>query len=305
LDKTVLIVGYGSIGRRHADILNRVLKIKKIYILTKQICKKFNTIKNLEQAKLVNPDYIIICSNTADHLHHLLFFEKNFFGKIILVEKPLFSNFYNIKIKNNKVFIGYNLRYSPVIQKIKNKIKNQKIYSLNVFCSSYLPYWRANRDYRLVYSAKRKLGGGVLLDMSHELDYIQWIFGKIKKILYKKISKVSDLDVDVEDSVTILAKIKKINLLINLNFFSKINKREVIVDGKNINIKGDLIKNTLEIYSLKKNKPRIINFSRNVNISYINMHKDLLSKNYSTCCSFDEGKNINYLIDKIKKNIKL
>lgn len=303
MDKTVLIVGYGSIGRRHADILNRVLKIKKIFILTKQICKKFNTIKNLDQAKLVNPDYIIICSNTADHLQHLLFFEKNFFGKIILVEKPLFSKFYNIKIKNNKVFIGYNLRYSPVIQKLKNQIKNQKIYSLNVFCSSYLPYWRANRDYRLVYSSKRKLGGGVLLDMSHELDYIQWIFGKIKKILYKKVSKISDLDVKAEDSVTILAKIKKINLLINLNFFSKINKREVIVDGKNINIKADLITNTLEIFRLKKNKPRIINFSRNINMSYINMHKDLLSENYSICCSFDEGKNINYLIDKIKKNI--
>ena len=98
MDKTVLIVGYGSIGRRHADILNRIYKIKKIFVFTRQICKKFNVIKNLEEAKLVNPDYILICSNTVDHFKHLLFFEKNFYGKVIFVEKPLFSKFHNIKI---------------------------------------------------------------------------------------------------------------------------------------------------------------------------------------------------------------
>jgi CMP-N,N'-diacetyllegionaminic acid synthase len=301
--KTVLIVGYGSIAKRHAYIMKRVMKIRKIFIFTKQICKQFNVITNLEQAKLINPDYIIICSNTTDHLKHLLFFEKNFFGKVILVEKPLFSKFYDVKIKNNKVFVGYNLRYSPVIQKLRSTIKNQKIYSLNVHCASHLPYWRTNRDYKQTYSAKKKLGGGVLLDMSHELDYIQWIFGKINKIFYKKISKISNLRINTEDSVVFFGKIKKINLLVNINFFSKINKREIIIDGNRINIKADLIKNNLEIYSLKKNKSKIINYSRNINFSYINLHRDLLSHKYSTCCSFEEGKNINYLIDRIKKNI--
>jgi CMP-N,N'-diacetyllegionaminic acid synthase len=303
MDKTALIVGYGSIGKRHAHILKRVIKIKKIFILTKQNCKQFNVITNLEQTKLLNPDYIVICSNTEDHLKHLLFFEKNFYGKTILVEKPLFSKFIDVKIKNNKVFVGYNLRYSPVIQKLRSIIKNQKIYSLNIQCSSHLPYWRTNRDYKKVYSAEKKLGGGVLLDMSHELDYIQWIFGKIDKIFYKKIVKISNLKINVEDSAVILGKIKKINLLVNINFFSKINKREIIIDGNSINVKADLVKSTLEIYSLKENKSKIINYSRNINLSYANLHRDLLSHKYLTCCSFEEGKNINYLIDRIKKNI--
>jgi predicted dehydrogenase len=303
MDKTALIVGYGSIGKRHAHILKRVIKIKKIFILTKQKCKQYNVITNLEQTKLLNPDYIVICSNTSDHLKHLLFFEKNFYGKVILVEKPLFSKFIDVKIKNNKVFVGYNLRYSPVIQKLRSIIKNQKIYSLNIQCSSHLPYWRTNRDYKKVYSAEKKLGGGVLLDMSHELDYIQWIFGKIDKIFYKKIAKISNLKINAEDSAVILGKIKKINLLVNINFFSKINKREIIIDGNSINVKADLVKSTIEIYSLKENKSKIINYSRNINLSYANLHSDLLSHKYSTCCSFEEGKNINYLIDRIKKNI--
>ena len=139
--------------------------------------------------------------------------------------------------------------------------------------------------------------------MSHELDYIQWIFGKIDKIFYKKIVKISNLKINVEDSAVILGKIKKINLLVNINFFSKINKREIIIDGNSINVKADLVKSTLEIYSLKENKSKIINYSRNINLSYANLHRDLLSHKYSTCCSFEEGKNINYLIDRIKKNI--
>jgi hypothetical protein len=139
--------------------------------------------------------------------------------------------------------------------------------------------------------------------MSHELDYIQWIFGKIDKIFYKKIAKISNLKINAEDSAVILGKIKKINLLVNINFFSKINKREIIIDGNSINVKADLVKSTLEIYSLKANKSKIINYSRNINLSYANLHRDLLSHKYSTCCSFEEGKNINYLIDRIKKNI--
>ena len=139
--------------------------------------------------------------------------------------------------------------------------------------------------------------------MSHELDYIQWIFGKIDKLFYKKISKISNLKINAEDSAIILGKIKKINLLVNINFFSKINKREIIIDGNSINVKADLVKNTLEIYSLKKKKSKIINYSRNINLSYANLHSDLLSQKYLTCCSFEEGKNINYLIDRIKKNI--
>ena len=301
MDKKALIIGYGSIGRRHAAILKKLIGKKNIFIFTKRVCKDFNIVKNLKEIKSINPDYIIICTETAHHLKHLLFCEKNLKNKLILVEKPLFSKFKNIKILNNKIFVAYNLRYLPIIQNLKNIIKKKNIYSVNIFCSSHLPYWRKNINYKRSYSANRKLGGGVLLDMSHEIDYIQWIFGNINKIIYKKIFKISNLKINVEDSAIIISKIKKINLIINLNFFSKTNKREIIIDGNNINLRADLIKNKLEIYQKKNNKPAIINYKVTKNYNYENMHKDLLKKGHSkVCCTFNEGKIINKLIDKIK-----
>ena len=88
----------------------------------------------------------------------------------------------------NKVFVGYNLRFHPVIKKLKKEIKNKKIFNVNIQNSSYLPSWRKNNVYTKTSSAKKALGGGVLLDISHELDFIRYLFGsfKINMLLIKK-----------------------------------------------------------------------------------------------------------------------
>ena len=110
------------------------------------------------------------------------------------------------------------MRFNPLIQFIKNKIKNKKIWSINIFCGSYLPNWRKNRDYRFTSSARKRLGGGVILDLSHELDYIQWIFGEISKIEYVKVKIISNLKITSDDYVNIIGKIRNISFSINLNY---------------------------------------------------------------------------------------
>ena len=160
--KNILIIGFGSIGKRHANILKKFKNISNIYILTKQICKNFKKIENIKQIKKIDPDYIIIATKTSDHFKYLLFLEKNFSNKTILVEKPLFEKYKKLKIKNNKIFVGYNLRYHPVLVFIKNFIKNKKIFSIDVNCHSYLPHWRKNRNYSKTNSAKKAYGGGAL-----------------------------------------------------------------------------------------------------------------------------------------------
>ena len=77
---------------------------------------------------------------------------------------------------------------------LKRKIRLKKIWNVNIFCGSYLPNWRSNIDYRKSASAKKHLGGGVLLDLSHELDYVQWLFGKIV-IEHCKSKKLSNLNI--------------------------------------------------------------------------------------------------------------
>ena len=301
MKKKVLIIGYGSIGKRHAAILKKKHKIiKNIYVLTKQNCKPFIKINSLQEISLINPDYIIISSPATKHYKELLFLEKTFSNKLILVEKPLFTKYEKLNIKKNKVFVGYNMRFNPLIQFIKNKIKNKKIWSINIFCGSYLPNWRKNRDYRFTSSARKKLGGGVILDLSHELDYTQWLLGDIK--INNAVSrKLSNLKIDTDDFLSISGEINKLSRVqIDLNYFTKKETRRIIIDGENISINADLIEK--KIFISEKNKTSI--FAKpglNKNISYENLHQSLLSNDHKMCCSYEEGKKIMILINKIRK----
>ena len=142
------------------------------------------------------------------------------------------------------------------------------------------------------------MGGGVLLDLSHEIDYIQSIFGKINNIEYAKILKISDLKLDVEDYAHIVGKIKKLNFTINLNFFSKLNYRKIFLDSDLISIEGDLLKNELVILNKKNSYFKKIKFKK---IStYYQVHKSILNSDFSRLCGYKQGKELIFLIDQIK-----
>ena len=147
MKKKILIIGYGSIGERHAKILSKFKEVSKIYVLTSRTCKKFNKIQDIKKIKNINPDYIVISSRTNDHYKHLSFIENNFKNKVVLVEKPLFETYKKLKVFKNKVFVGYNLMYHPILIFIKNFVKNKKIFSININCQSHLPNWRKKIDY--------------------------------------------------------------------------------------------------------------------------------------------------------------
>ena len=157
MNKSVLVSGYGSIGRRHAYILSKLVSKKNIVILTNQKLSNFRTIKTLKALNEVNPYYIVICNPTSDHLNKIKFIEKNCKNKFVLVEKPLFSKPDKINVKKNKYFVGNNMRFNPIINFLKKKIKSKKIWNVNLFCGSYLPEWRSNIDYRKSSSAKKSL----------------------------------------------------------------------------------------------------------------------------------------------------
>ena len=304
MNKKILISGYGSIGRRHANILSRLVKKKNITILTNQKLSNFRTINSLKLLNKVNPHYIVICNPTSDHINKIKFIEENCKNKLVLVEKPLFSKPDKINIKKNKYYVGYNLRFNSIINFLKKKIKSKKIWNVNVFCGSYLPYWRNNIDYRKSSSAKKHFGGGVLLDLSHELDYIQWLFGKIK-IEYCKSKKLSNLDIKTDDFFYLIGKTNKTSSLqLILNYFTRKPTRQIYIDGKDISIQADLIKKRVIYYEGKKKK--IYDFENsNRNFEYKAQHSAiLLNKFKDKLCTFEEGKQIVYLIDKIRSKTK-
>ena len=295
---SALVVSYGSIGRKHAKILKTKFGIKDLTVCTKKRISKFSTIKKLNGLKK-KPSYIVIASPTSKHFKQLKFIEKKFKKIKILVEKPLFDKYRKLNVRKNKIFVGYNLRFHPIIKYIKKHIKGKKILDIKITCNSYLPDWRPDEFYKQSSSASKSLGGGVILDLSHELDLVRWLFGEIT-IKFIQKGKFSNLLINTEDLLKLYGKIGKTNLSIDLNYFSRIKKRTIVIDGKNFSIFADLINNKLELKSKKSSfTKKFYNFK--FDDTYIQQHKAILSKNMNIVCDYNFAKNTMKLIDKIKK----
>lgn len=302
---TALIIGFGSVGRRHASILKDLKKFKEIVIFTNQNINEYKTINSLKEIKETNPDYIIISSITKDHFKYLSFCEKNLKNKKILVEKPLFSRVKKLRIKNNLVYVGYNLRFHPVIRKIKQEIKSQKIFNLNIQNSSYLPSWRSNQNYSRSNSAQRAFGGGVLLEISHELDLLRYLFGDYKAS-YIFNQKISNLNINTDDILILIGKLgksKKRVFNINLNFFSRIYRREILIDTEEKSIYGDLINANVRILTKNKNiRFSYANPRKILDKTYVDLHKSILGNKKNVVCDYKQGLKIMQDIREIQNN---
>ena len=125
--KKILIFGYGSIGRKHGRVLSNLISKCKIIFFTNQKKCKYKSINNLRDARLFNPDYIILSKPTSDHENFAKIIEKNFSRKKVLIEKPAYFKSDKFRLKKNFYFVGYNLRFSPVLKKIKNLILKKKL----------------------------------------------------------------------------------------------------------------------------------------------------------------------------------
>ena len=293
----VCIIGYGSIGKRHYEILLSYFKKNQIYIITKQE-KIFNSYKNINALKFILPKYVIICNETSKHYRTINYIERNFSNMMILVEKPLFANFSRFKPKKNSFYVGYNMRFNPIIKYLKKYLKNKKIYSVNVICGSYLPDWRPKRDYKTIYSSIKKLGGGVLLDLSHELDYVKWIFGDYK-LKYSFSKKISDLKINTEDHADLMLKTdKNIHINISLNYYSRKSIRNIVVNGFNFSLFVNLIEKEIEFNSNKISRTKKFSFDRNQ--SYFFQIKSFLTNRFNLC-TYDEALFLLKKIDEIKK----
>lgn len=285
----VLIIGYGSIGKRHDEVLSSFSEIDSVDIVTKQNIDNRTIYKSIQEIENISQyDYFIIASQTNKHYEQLVYMDSHIKNKIIFCEKPLFESKKALVIENNEVYIGYVLRFHPLLQKLKDFLQNEKVINVNVKCGQYLPTWRPNSDYRKSYSSKKDEGGGVLLDLSHEIDYVQWLFGKIEEIKSYQV-KVSDLEIDSDDLTIIIGKTQQdVIVNISIDYISKITHRRIIIDTFNNSYELDFILNKLtkknktgleEIYSFK-------NLERN--FMFKKMHKSIL-EDKKNICTYNEG----------------
>lgn len=290
-----LIIGYGSIGKRHA----KILKDLDCYVclVTSQKIEDYNSYPTIEIALTKEViDWVIISNPT--HLHHeslLQLIKNNYQGKV-LVEKPLFLEMAQLPSNNiSKILLAYNLRFCNLLQAAKKIIENEKIITFSAYVGSYLPNWRKGTDYRNCYSSHRDQGGGVLRDLSHELDYALWFCGPCLDVTASG-GKFSQLEINSDDVYSILMKTKLCPLVnIQMNYVDHHPRREVMINTDRTSISIDLVQGFLKVNG------KIEMQSEDRTQTYVKQHQALLENDFQSFCTYEEGVDLVNLIETIEK----
>jgi len=246
------IVGLGSIGRRHLRLISEIRPDIKIIVVRSghgSACDEekmaVKVTDSIGDAIKEGIQAAIISSPATLHLKQSLELAKN--GIHLLIEKPISHTSDRVKellkiVNENRIttMVGYVLRYDLGAMKFKNWLDNKvkgKILHARIECGSYLPDWRPDQDYRKTVSALSELGGGVLLELSHEIDYLYWFFGKPKDV-QAQIRNSGTLDINVEDQVDLLMTSEQgYCISVQIDF----NRRHVERKCKVLTTEGELI----------------------------------------------------------------
>ncbi len=251
----VAIVGLGNIGRRHLRILKDIRPDIEIRLVPSRgknfVAEGFDpgSMFSIEEAVRAGVQAAIIASPAVSHVEQARILARA--GVHLLVEKPVSDRVENVGALLTDVasagvvgLVGYVLRYDPAARRFSEMVgqgvAGERL-NIRVECRSYLPTWRPGLDYRESVSALRELGGGVLLELSHELDYIRWFFGESSSVrahLYNS----GFLGVDVEECADlILTGEKGVPVSLHLDFSSQYAARFVTVYGTQGTLTWDAI----------------------------------------------------------------
>ncbi|MDC1013954.1 Gfo/Idh/MocA family oxidoreductase [Gammaproteobacteria bacterium] len=286
----IAIIGLGSISDRHRSNLRLIFPSFEIACLPSST-KKFDGLPSscdiltdsIEEIIALNPKFAIIASPATFHARHSIPFIEN--NIPVLIEKPIAANIKDAmqiaeaaKKYETPVGIGYCLRYKPFITQVKNFLENKaigEIINVEIFAGSYLPDWRPNKDYLDSVSASSMLGGGVLLELSHEIDYANLFFPNL--CLESAIIKNSQtLKIDVEDFADLKFSIPGGGKCkIHLDFLQKPSIRHAYFYGSKGKILWDLQNNNLDVTATKLKKSFTIK-NWDSNLMYIEMIKDFV-----------------------------
>ena len=253
----ILIVGLGSIGKRHLSIARHLYPNSEIQVLRHPKSEKgpsldFAEFYSIEHAKKFLPDLVVICNPAPFHVEvalDLVDYSSNF-----LIEKPVAKSTADAlkllkvcELKNKLLMVGYNLRFANSLREFRVLISGGLIgvpQSFRCEVGQYLPTWRPKQDYRTSVSAKKEFGGGVLLELSHEIDYLRWIFGEVKWVR-ATLSKQSELEIDVEDTAHLILCFetnrysKQLIGTLNMDFIRHDKERSCTVIGENGSLRWD------------------------------------------------------------------
>jgi predicted dehydrogenase len=248
------LVGLGSIGRRHLRVLKQIRPDIEVILVRSGRGARWpeellasESVDSIEEAINKGIDAAVISSPAPYHVQQA----KKFLSKNIplLIEKPLSHDLQDIRElslladqANVPILVGYVLRHSMDLRYFYELAVSERVgrsVDATIRCGSFLPDWRPDQDYRTTASARPDLGGGVLLELSHELDYANWLFGPFQTI-DASLTNSGTLDIEVEDTADIvLATESDSTVAIHLDFCSKDSVRECVIHGSEGELRWD------------------------------------------------------------------
>jgi predicted dehydrogenase len=253
------VVGMGSIAKRHIKNLKFVYPNAQIYAVSSSgknidVPEGASAVVSLLELIALKPNYVVLASPAPFHLATAQLLLENQIP--VLVEKPLTANFSDAaeflnfyKSKNYPpVAVGYCLRFLPSARAVKSFLEAGglgAIYNVNSVVGQFLPSWRSDKSYKDSVSAKAELGGGALLELSHELDYLQWLFGTLD-LQHSWLRTTEELGLQVEEIADlILTTATGVFITVHLDFVQKSTQRKCEFIGEKGNLFWDLVANTV------------------------------------------------------------
>jgi predicted dehydrogenase len=282
---SVVVVGAGSIGRRHMANL-RKLGIERLAACDPDAERLAPMVSELNVEPFTDlptalaasrPLAVFVCTPPIHHINQALAAVDA--GAHVFIEKPLSHSLEGIddlvdraRSKGRVVQVGYNLRFQPGMQKLKELVDDRtlgKVLWAYVEAGQYLPDWRPWQDYRQSYTGRRDLGGGILLDGSHELDYITWLLGKPSDVICMA-GKVSTLEVDVEDCADVLLRFANTaQAAVHLDFVQRGYSRSCKLVGELGTALWDFTWHEVRVFSAQANTWQSFAYSFEPNDMYV------------------------------------
>jgi predicted dehydrogenase len=320
----VAIVGFGSIARRHITNLctfvpkpevlvwrqhSRDLDLGDVSELVDRVVFDINEVRawNPHAALLTNPASLHI--ETAQALVDE--------GIHLLIEKPLANSLIGIdellqvcRERSVVLLVGYNLRFCRPLLLLKEVLDSGRIgrpLTLRAEVGQYLPDWRSGKDYRSDVSAQKALGGGVILELSHELDYARWLMGEVSRV-QAQVDRLSDLDIDVEDNAEVILKFSNGAVgSIHLDMIQRDPIRQCRIVGSSGMLRWDGIGHRTQLYSqesegwvdLWQDKTYDVN---DMYIGEVRHFFDCIQGNSDPVVSGEDGRRIVELSEAIKRS---
>jgi predicted dehydrogenase len=254
-DSIVAVVGTGSIGMRHLDVLRRISGVRPVAVpcrpqrMTDLEKAGHEVVRDLQEAVSLGATRCIIASDTGRHLEHGL--QAVDHGLDVLVEKPLCADAWQARQlvskgqrAQKKVFVACMLRFSESLNEFREwLVKLGRLHAVRIECQSYLPQWRPKRSYRDSYSARAD-EGGVLRDVIHEIDYAGWLYGWPDAV-QARLANLGRLGIQSEETADLLwTTASGCQVSVRLDYLTAPHRRSMTACGEGGVLEWDGIGNT-------------------------------------------------------------